>query len=170
MPDSPRYDGQDDSMLPARLQQILGLLPERTAQRLRDWLTNYNVAEIEEQIDYILGDDAALAAPILRPPVNPGHVINPEDMPDPVDPWEAADEAVNRIAVMYKTLSEAGMSEPTAVAIIADEVNAIRMAGRTQSGFVKVPVAGMRVMGIEDSTGVPMPTAPTAGWPPAPIE
>ncbi len=172
MSDSPRYDGQDDSVLPDRLQKILPLLPERTARRLRDWLTSYTVEEIAEQLDYILGDDQAFAAPILRPPVNPGQTVDPESIPEPVDLWEAADESIKRIAEMYKTLSEVGMSEPTAVAIIADEVNGIRMAGRTPTGFAQVPVAGMRAAvipktalppGVEDYT-------PSAGWPPKPIE
>jgi hypothetical protein len=171
MSDSPRYDGQDDSVLPDRLQKILGLLPVRTAQRLRDWLTSYSVEEIEEQLDYILGDDTAMAAPILRPPINPGQVVNPEDLPDPVNPWDAADEAVKRIADMYKILSEAGMSEQTAVAIIADEVNGIRMADQTVTGFAKVPVAGMRAAVVRRS---PIPGVedyhPSAGWPPTPIE
>jgi hypothetical protein len=174
-----RYDGEDDSLLPDRLQKILVLLAPSAAQRMRDWLTNYAITEIEEQLDYILGGDSRDLPDHLRPPVNPTHVVQVE-APDEDELWDGAEQAVDRIAKMYERLSQAGMSEQTAVAIIADEINGIRMSGKVASGFANVPVAGARAVMVQRGDGqfVPGVTGmanedlppPSAGWPPRPIE
>jgi len=163
-----RTDGADDYLLPSRLQGVLGLLPDRTAQRIRDWLTGYSIAEIEEQEEHILGGDFP---GIFQPPINPSNASESGEESAQVDPWDAADAAVQRIAEMYKVLNEAGVSEANALAIIADEVNNIRMAGQVQSGFAQIPVAGARAMIQRINPGAKFEDfRPSAGWPPAPIE
>lgn len=179
------YDGQDDSVLPERMKQMLTLLPARSAARLRDWMTNYPVSEIDRQTDYILGDE--YGSP-FRPPINPSHVAQQqateqkaaEVAANQPNPWDLAKESVDRFAELYKTLAAAGMSEQGAIAVIDT------MLSEARSEVVGVPIriqtAGARVARVErspnvfDSDGMPVygsgrtrPLHPLAGWPPVPI-
>lgn len=170
-----KYTGNptDDHLLPERIRKILPLLPERVARRLRDWLTDRDISTIEAQIDHILGDNTAFQ---FHPPLtsSPAHI---ESGPLPGDPWAKAEDRVTRIAGMFKVLTEAGVSEPTAIAIITDEVNVIDSLVRANCGYASIPVAGMHIhtlhaAGVEvplvDDDGIPF--TPVAGWPPQPIK